>query len=45
MVYRMYTLLDIAENKQANQERIKEIEQDKNSDPENPPDCSQWEKN
>ncbi|NEP79561.1 MAG: hypothetical protein F6K39_16145 [Okeania sp. SIO3B3] len=32
----------IPENKQANQERIKEIEQDKSSDPENPPDCSQW---
>jgi len=35
----------IPENKQANQERIKEIEQDKSSDPEIPPDCSQWEKN
>ncbi|WP_353735012.1 pentapeptide repeat-containing protein [Okeania sp. SIO2C2] len=32
----------IAENKQANQERIKEIEQDKDSDPEIPPDCSIW---
>ena len=30
----------IAEDKQANQERIKEIEQDKDSDPEIPPDCS-----
>ncbi|NEP83751.1 MAG: pentapeptide repeat-containing protein [Okeania sp. SIO3B3] len=29
-------------DKQANQERIKEIEQDKNSDLENPPDCSIW---
>ncbi|MDY7006082.1 MAG: pentapeptide repeat-containing protein [Cyanobacteriota bacterium] len=30
-------------DKQANQERIKEIEQDKDSDPKNPPDCSKWE--
>ncbi len=30
-------------DKQANQDRIKEIEQDKDSDPENPPDCSIWE--
>ncbi|MGD1808006.1 pentapeptide repeat-containing protein [Dapis sp. BLCC M126] len=30
----------IPEDKQANQERIKEIEQDKDSDPEIPPDCS-----
>ncbi len=35
----------IPEDKQANQERIKEIEQDKDSDPEILPDCSQWEKN
>ncbi|NEP39749.1 MAG: pentapeptide repeat-containing protein, partial [Okeania sp. SIO2H7] len=33
----------IPEDQQANQERIKEIEQDKDSDPENLPDCSQWE--
>ncbi|MGK7920291.1 MAG: pentapeptide repeat-containing protein [Trichodesmium sp.] len=33
----------IPEDKQANQERIKEIEQDKDSDPEIPPDCSKWE--
>jgi len=33
----------IPEDKQANQERIKEIEQDKDSDPKNPPDCSKWE--
>ena len=30
-------------DKQANQERIKEIEQDKDSNPKNPPDCSKWE--
>ncbi|NEQ36079.1 MAG: pentapeptide repeat-containing protein [Okeania sp. SIO3I5] len=30
-------------DKQANQDRIKEIEQDKDSDPKNPPDCSKWE--
>ncbi|NEO57860.1 MAG: pentapeptide repeat-containing protein [Okeania sp. SIO3B5] len=29
-------------DKQANQKRIKEIEQDKDSDPKNPPDCSKW---
>ncbi|MEM1168361.1 MAG: pentapeptide repeat-containing protein [Cyanobacteria bacterium P01_H01_bin.35] len=40
-----FTFQWIPENKQANQDRIKEIEQDKDSDPENPPDCSQWEKN
>ncbi|NEP86081.1 MAG: pentapeptide repeat-containing protein [Okeania sp. SIO2C2] len=34
----------IPTDKQANQDRIKEIEQDKNSDPKNPPDCSIWEK-
>ena len=33
----------IPEDQQANQERIKEIEQDKSSEPENPPDCSKWE--
>lgn len=31
-------------DKQANQEKIKKIEQDKDSDPENPPDCSIWNK-
>ncbi len=30
-------------DKQANEERIKEIEEDKDSDPENPPNCSIWE--
>lgn len=29
-------------DKQANQGRINEIEQDKNSDPKNSPDCSRW---
>ncbi|GGA45104.1 pentapeptide repeat-containing protein [Okeania sp. KiyG1] len=29
-------------DKQANQEKIKEIEQDKDSEPENPPDCYKW---
>ena len=33
----------VPKDKQANQERIKEIEQDKDSDPKNPPDCSRWE--
>ncbi len=32
----------VPKDKQANQEKIKEIEQDKNSDPKNPPDCSVW---
>ncbi len=32
----------IPEDKQANQQTIKEIEQDKDSDPKNPPDCSIW---
>ncbi|NER06467.1 MAG: pentapeptide repeat-containing protein [Okeania sp. SIO3C4] len=31
-------------DKQANQEKIKEIEQDKDSDPKNPPDCFMWNK-
>ena len=31
-------------DKQANQNKIKEIEQDKDSDPKNPPDCSMWDK-
>ncbi len=39
-----FTFKWIPENKQANQEIIKDIEQDKSSDPENPPDCSKWEK-
>ncbi len=34
----------IPEDKQANQEKIKEIEQDKDSDPKNPPNCSRWKK-
>ncbi len=38
-----FTFQWIPENKQANQEKIKEIEQDKSSDPEILPDCSQWE--
>ncbi|MEM1168360.1 MAG: Uma2 family endonuclease [Cyanobacteria bacterium P01_H01_bin.35] len=33
----------VPEDKQANEERIKEIEQDKDSDPQNPPNCSIWE--
>ncbi|WP_426562290.1 hypothetical protein [Dapis sp. BLCC M172] len=31
-------------DKQANQNKIKEIEQDKDSDPKNTPDCSKWKK-
>ncbi|NEQ74219.1 MAG: hypothetical protein F6K23_14940 [Okeania sp. SIO2C9] len=37
-----YSISWIPEDQQANQERIKEIEQDKDSDPEIPPDCSIW---
>ncbi len=41
---REYEYKWVPEDKQANQQRIKEIEQDKDSDPEIPPDCSKWEK-
>ncbi|MGD1808005.1 pentapeptide repeat-containing protein [Dapis sp. BLCC M126] len=34
----------LIKDKQANQDRIEEIEQDKDSDPKNPPDCSIWKK-
>ena len=32
----------VARDKQANQQKIEEIRQDKASDPTNPPDCSSW---
>ncbi len=45
-IYVEYTVVDnkwFSKDEQANQEKIKKIEQDKDSDPKNPPDCSKWE--